>query len=34
MIIPKHPTLIRRHLKAWIKEFKLNGCGWQKCRRG
>jgi hypothetical protein len=25
MKIPKHPTLIRRHLAARIKEFKLNG---------
>ena len=25
MKIPKHPTLIRRHLEARIKEFKLNG---------
>jgi hypothetical protein len=23
--IPKHPTLIRRHLDARIREFKLNG---------
>ena len=25
MRIPKHPTLIRRHLEARIREFKLNG---------
>lgn len=25
MTIPKHPTLIRRHLDARVKEFKLNG---------
>ena len=25
MKIPKHPTLIRRHLEARIQEFKLNG---------
>jgi len=25
MKIPQHPTLIRRHLEARIKEFKLNG---------
>jgi hypothetical protein len=25
MRIPKHPTLIRRHLQARVKEFKLNG---------
>jgi hypothetical protein len=25
MKIPKHPTLIRRHLDARVKEFKLNG---------
>ena len=25
MKVPKHPTLIRRHLEARIKEFKLNG---------
>jgi hypothetical protein len=25
MRIPKHPTLIRRHLDTRVKEFKLNG---------